>query len=309
MTETEENTPRPERMPDAREPRSDTPRKTSPLEGRFPTVIDYFVFLGIFLLAQGIGLLAALAAGVPWPDFASLGSSDEAVSVAARTALGEFNAFTYFVSMSLTLGGFLLYRRWRHGPRIVARFSARGLDPVLLVWGVVFILVTSVVLEPLMSLLPAPPDAYGRGVWSLLTLVVMAPLFEEVLFRGVILESTRARYGVMAAWLVSSLIFGIIHLHPAIVLNAFVAGLILAFIYLKTDSLWPAIILHAINNGVAFVALISGHGNAMLSDLVGNRTYYVLIYLVALAVFLFSGYRVYRALGQIGAQEKNSSGA
>ena len=209
---------------------------------------------------------------------------------------------TYFVSMSVTLAGFLFYRRRRHGPTVVARFSRRGLNPVLLLWGVFFMLSTSVVLEPLLSLMPEVPNVYGRGAWAIVTVVVMAPLFEEVIFRGVLLESTRVRYGVVAAWLLSSAIFGIVQVHPTVVVNAFVMGLVLAFIYLRTDSLWSAIILHAINNGIAYLALIAGHGNSMLIDMVGSRTLYVLFYIAALAVFAVSGYMMLVSLRRLKAE-------
>jgi len=209
----------------------------------------------------------------------------------------------------VTLAGFLFYRQAKARPTVVARFSRRGLNPVLLLWGVFFMLSTSVVLEPLLSLMPEVPNVYGRGAWAIVTVVVMAPLFEEVIFRGVLLESTRVRYGVVAAWLLSSAIFGIVHVHPTVVVNAFVMGLVLAFIYLRTDSLWSAIILHAINNGIAYLALIAGHGNSMLIDMVGSRTLYVLFYIAALAVFAVSGYMMLVSLAPPeGRGEKSRRG-
>lgn len=277
--------------------------------GTFPVAVDYLVFFGIFLLAQGLGAAAAWLSGCKWPDLQLLGSPDEAVSTAEQVAAGHFNAVSYFVAMSVTLAGFLFYRSRRHGPKTVAHFSSRGLNPVLLLWGVVFMLSTSVVLEPLLSLMPEVPNAYGRGAWAIVTVVVMAPLFEEFIFRGVLLESTRAKYGVMAAWLVSSAIFGIIHMHPTVAVNAFAMGLVLGFIYLRTDSIWSTIILHAVNNGIAYLALIAGHGNSMLIDLVGSRTFYVLLYIAALAVFVVSGYMMLRSLRRLKAEEKNRAAA
>ena len=260
--------------------------------GKFPVVVDYLVFFGIFLLAQGLGTAVAWLAGCKWPDPELLASPDEAISTAEQIAAGHFNAMTYFVSMSVTLAGFLFYRRRRHGPTVVARFSRRGLNPVLLLWGVFFMLSTSVVLEPLLSLMPEVPNVYGRGAWAIVTV-----------------ESTRARYGVVAAWLLSSAIFGIVHVHPTVVVNAFVMGLVLAFIYLRTDSLWSAIILHAVNNGIAYLALIAGHGNSMLIDMVGSRTLYVLLYIAALAVFAVSGYMMLVSLRRLKAEEKNRGAA
>ena len=258
------------------------------LQGKFPALADYLVFFGIFLLAQVVGAVTALLVGCKWPDQALLASADEAVSAAEQMLVGRFNAVSYFVAMALTLVGFLFYRSRRRGPKIIAHFSSRGLNPVLLLWGVVFMLATSVVLEPLLSLLPEVPNAYGRGAWAIVTVVVMAPLFEEVIFRGVLLESTRAKYGVMAAWLVSSAVYGIVHVHPTVAVNAFAIGLVLGFVYL---------------------ALVTGHGNAMLIDLVGSRTLYVLIYIGALAVFAVSGYMMLLALRRLKAEDKNRAAA
>ncbi|MFR6634141.1 MAG: hypothetical protein ACLUQ6_03150 [Alistipes onderdonkii] len=92
-------------------------------------------FLRHLPLAQGLGTAVAWLAGCKWPDPELLASPDEAISTAEQIAAGHFNAMTYFVSMSVTLAGFLFYRRRRHGPTVVARFSRRGLNPVLLLWG------------------------------------------------------------------------------------------------------------------------------------------------------------------------------
>lgn len=308
MTEKKQEAPVQEPV-HAEEAAAGTDNKVWKYNGKFPVAVDYLVFLGIFLLAQAVGAAVAWVVGCKWPDAELLASPDEAVSIAEQVAAGHFNAVSYFVAMSVTLVGFLFYRSRRHGPGTVGHFSRRGLNPVLLLWGIFFMLSTSVVLEPLLSLMPEVPNAYGRGAWAIVTVVVMAPLFEEVIFRGVLLESTRARYGVMAAWLVSSAIFGIVHVHPTVAVNAFVMGLVLAFIYLRTDSLWATIILHAVNNGIAYLALVTGHGNSMLIDAVGSRMLYVLIYIAALAVFVVSGYMVLVSLRRLKAEEKNRAGA
>lgn len=84
--------------------------------GKFPVVVDYLVFFGIFLLAQGLGTAVAWLAGCKWPDPELLASPDEAISTAEQIAAGHFKAVTYFVSMSVTLAGFLFYRRRRARP-------------------------------------------------------------------------------------------------------------------------------------------------------------------------------------------------
>ena len=269
---------------------------------KFPTVGDLFAMLGIAFGAQIVVGTAAMV----FLLFAGHGLDFKSLEPAA---LGKVMAALYFCSMSITLAGILYYRRARGGSGPWARFSARGLNPALLLWAFVLMFAVGVVLEPLLSLLPEVPNAYGRGAWAIVTVVVMAPLFEEVIFRGVLLESTRAKYGVMAAWLVSSAVFGIVHVHPTVAVNAFAIGLVLGFVYMRTDSLWSTIILHAVNNGIAYLALVTGHGNAMLIDLVGSRTLYVLIYIGALAVFAVSGYMMLLALRRLKAEDKNRAAA
>ena len=279
------------------------------LQGKFPALADYLVFFGIFLLAQVVGAVTALLVGCKWPDQALLASADETVSTAEQVLVGHFNAVSYFVAMALTLVGFLFYRSRRRGPKIIAHFSSRGLNPVLLLWGVVFMLATSVVLEPLLRLMPELSLEVGRGFWTILSLVIFAPIFEELICRGVVLGSLRGKFGVTTAWLVSSLFFGVLHGQPVQVINATVIGLVLGYVYLATNSLWSVMILHALNNAVAYLALATGHGNALLIDLVGSRTLYVLIYIAALALSAVSGYMMLRALRRMKEAEKNPSAA
>ena len=68
-------------------------------------------------------------------------------------------------------------------------------------------------------------------------------------------------------------------------------------------------ILHALNNPVAYLELWIGHGNALLIDLVGSRTLYVLIYIAALALSAVSGYMMVRTLRRMKEAEKNPSAA
>ena len=74
--------------------------------------------------------------------------------------------------------------------------------------------------------------------------MIFAPIFEELICRGVVLGSLRGKFGVTTAWLVSSLFFGVLHGQPVQVINATVIGLVLGYVYLATDSLWSVMILH-----------------------------------------------------------------
>ena len=209
--------------------------------------------------------------------------SDATMNVAARaTALGYVAGMASLVFMTL------VYRRLRGAHGRVARFSPRGFDPALLLQGFIVLLAATVVAEPLVELLPGTPDynMLGRGSWTLLSTVVCAPLFEEFLFRGVILEAARRRRGVIAAWLISSLCFGLAHGLPSQMVGAGIIGLVLGFVYIRSGSLFSGIVLHALNNALAMLLLILGFGDATLASLVGERTYYA-IYAVSAVIFLW----------------------
>lgn len=279
--------------------------KTAPQglpERKFPTIGDLFAMLGVVLGAQVvIGLL-----GMLFLQFAVPGSDFKAM---APEALGRFNAVVYVVSMAAALGGLLYYRRARGGRGRWARFSTRGLNPALLLWGFVLICAAGVVLEPLLAQLPDLSLNVGRGLWTLLMLVLFAPVLEELICRGLVLGTLRARYGVTLAWLVSALFFGVMHLQPVQVINAFVVGLILGYVYISTDSLWSVMILHAMNNAVAYLMMITGHANTLLIDLIHNRVVYVAVYVVAVALLIVSGRMMLLALRRIKEAEKNRAAA
>ena len=74
----------------------------------------------------------------------------------------------------------------------------RGFDPTILLWGVIMLLSLVIVIEPIMVLLPEPPEVVGRGLFLLIAVGVVAPIFEELICRGVILEAVRAKRGAWA---------------------------------------------------------------------------------------------------------------
>jgi membrane protease YdiL (CAAX protease family) len=89
--------------------------------------------------------------------------------------------------------------------------------------------------------------------------VILAPLFEEVIFRGFLLPAATARMGVAGGVGLTSTLFGLMHLNdPQAVPPLIVLGVLLAAARLLSGSLWPAIALHVLNNlaavGLLFLA-------------------------------------------------------
>lgn len=295
--------PGPKSKPDPK-PEQDPKSKpeSAPTASRFPTAGDVLAMLGIALVAQilvgVVGQLLAAGFGIDY-------------RTAAPDLQGRMMAVLYLVSMSAALGGVLCYRHARGGRGRWARFSIRGLNPTLLLWAFVLIFAVGIALEPLLRVLPELQLEVGRGVWTMLSLMLFAPIFEELLCRGVVLGSLRARYGVTVAWLVSSLFFGLLHVQPVQVVNATAVGLILGYVYLATESMWSVMILHALNNAAAYLLMIllvtpeTGHRSALLINLIGSPALYWCIYGVAVVLCVVSGWMMLRALHRMKKTEKN----
>ena len=83
---------------------------------------------------------------------------------------------------------------------------------------------------------------------ALFVAVVIAPLTEEILFRGIILKGLLARYTQNRAIVWSAILFGLMHLNPWQFPIAFILGIVFAYWVVQTGSLWPAILGHALNN-------------------------------------------------------------
>jgi membrane protease YdiL (CAAX protease family) len=90
--------------------------------------------------------------------------------------------------------------------------------------------------------------------WFFLAGVVLAPLVEEVFFRGFLFQGFRQRYGWVAAMLISSAIFALAHVDPVSFIPTFVLGSVLAYVYHRSNSVWPGVILHFLVNAFGLCA-------------------------------------------------------
>lgn len=87
--------------------------------------------------------------------------------------------------------------------------------------------------------------------------VVLAPVAEELLFRGFIYRTLRQRYGMTVGMLLSSGVFALVHIYPPVLPGLFVSGILLAVAYERRKSLLVNIVAHAINNLIAFVLIVT----------------------------------------------------
>ena len=98
----------------------------------------------------------------------------------------------------------------------------------------------------------APLSTYA----TLFAAVIIAPFCEEVFFRGFVFPGLRHGMSLVWAIIISSLLFGVAHADPGSFPVLFVIGLALAFLRWRTKSIWPCIMLHILNNGIAALVIV-----------------------------------------------------
>lgn len=92
-------------------------------------------------------------------------------------------------------------------------------------------------------------------ILAFLTLVVIAPIAEEILFRGYLLSKLKKIVPIWAAILTTSILFGFIHGAWNVAIDTFALSLVLCYLRESTGSLWASILLHMAKNGIAFYVL------------------------------------------------------
>lgn len=152
------------------------------------------------------------------------------------------------------------------------------------------------VIEPVSMLLPEMSEQMKKAMdmlldgplWvTLLSVSVFAPFFEEWLCRGIILRGLLKKVSPGWAIVISSLIFGLIHMNLWQAIPAFLIGCLLGYVYYKTGSLKLTMLMHCVNNTLSVViSRIPGLEDAeFFADIMSPWAYVpaVLLFAVALA--------------------------
>ena len=95
------------------------------------------------------------------------------------------------------------------------------------------------------------------AVLAVLMIALLAPVAEELFFRGFVFAGLRTRWSLWPAAITSGLIFGLVHASTGIttVVPLAALGVALCWLYDRTGSLWPCVIAHMINNGLALAVV------------------------------------------------------
>lgn len=181
---------------------------------------------------------------------------------------GELTTFGNVGIQLATVLGFLLVpmalaaQREASGPReILRRLGVRGFRPSALGWmaATVGAYLLFAILYGLLIVEPEQEDiaeGFGAIPVQVLLIVFLAPISEELCFRGMLYGGLREKLPRVAAALLAGLFFGVLHAFTGItaVPPLAVFGFLLCLLYEKTGSIVPGILLHMLNNSVALSA-------------------------------------------------------
>ena len=186
----------------------------------------------------------------------------------------------------------------------------RRIKPIMLPTALVMTFALSIIAESICSLIPMPDfvarlfnEAISLDFAGYMTVGIIAPFFEEWLFRGIILAALLRRYEPRKAIVWSAVIFGIAHLNPWQFIAAFIIGCAMGWLFWRTRSIWIGVFMHWANNTAGFmIGYISGDMNTSVTDFFGGPINHAII-LIVCAIAVLGCIKVFQ---KIPAEEKLS---
>ena len=132
--------------------------------------------------------------------------------------------------------------------------------------------------------------ASDQGLLMFIALVIAAPILEELIFRGIMLDGLLRIYSPTKAVIVSSLLFGLVHLNPAQFVGGALVGGFMGWVYVHTRSVMATILIHAAFNLTAFTESyfidVEEAIDMSYAEVLGGWTNYVLVVLGSIVVTL-----------------------
>ena len=208
-----------------------------------------FIVVQIIMMYAGAGIWAGIKGEGYQATLQTASTGGNAILTALVSVFSSVITLVIFLKTKWTplTRGYLLSKPW--GTLLwVALFSLGTIIPLSFLYEQLGIEMDENTQQIFTSLMKEP--------WGYVAVGILAPLAEEVVFRGAIL---RTLLGIMSkknhwvAIMISAAIFGAVHCNQAQFINALLMGLLLGWMYYRTGSLVPGILLHWVNNTMAYV--------------------------------------------------------
>lgn len=171
------------------------------------------------------------------------------------------------------------------------------------VWAVIASIgavIPSMAFQELMPELPNLVEEELSGIMNAhggyFVVCLLVPLVEELVFRGAVLRSLLnwkpSRHWMMIV--VSALLFSVVHMNPAQMPHAFVIGLLLGWMYYRTQSIVPGVAFHWANNTIAYILFkLYPDPDIRLIDVLGSQQHVLLAVVFSLLILLPAIYQLH----------------
>ena len=182
---------------------------------------------------------------------------------------------------------------WKKNYLTGDRYLYSPISSLYLAWSLVAGASCIFLVDALMSYLTFLPDWLSdtfnllqTGWLGILCIAVLGPVLEELLFRGAVTKVLLKKYSPGKAILISGLIFGIFHLNPAQMVGACFSGFLFAWIYYKTKSVIPGILIHILNNSLSVWLGLNFKEADTMAELLGEPVYMICLAVSVLLLLL-----------------------
>lgn len=218
----------------------------------------------------------------------------------AMNATGMIITMAVFSVLTMVV---FLWAKWS----VVSRHWVRTRPWFVLFWCVMAALgalIPSVWIQEHMPELPniveGEFDMIMKDRWGYLVVGLLAPLAEEMVFRGAVLRSLlRWKENPWIGIVISAVLFAVIHMNPAQMPHAFLIGLLLGWLYYRTDSIVPGVVYHWVNNTVAYVMYnLYPNPDLTLVELFGTEQKVLMALGCSLLIFLPSLFQLNQRLAK-----------
>lgn len=132
------------------------------------------------------------------------------------------------------------------------------------------------------------------GIIGLLGMLIFVPIFEEILFRGIIYNKLRENINLFSAIIIQALIYGLFHGNAFQAFYTGILGVILAIVYTWSDSIWTSILTHGIFNVLGLIIM-----PLIIKISKGVTRFYIPIYTTIGIIILFASFRYFYRITRI----------
>ena len=183
-----------------------------------------------------------------------------------RKVAPDFSNIINIVTIAICIGVFIIFLKRVTGYQVQLLSNISFVGMMLAIGcSFLFFLLLDKGLDPIFEgIFPQSEQDYQEMIQSLtkspmtslIQVCVLTPVMEEILMRGVVLGGLKNSYGTVAALLISAVLFACLHFNMVQTLSAFVCGIVLGLLYIRTNSVFCCMIAHSGYNLISYVVMI-----------------------------------------------------